>query len=149
MKNWFSIKIKQQAVNKEREISSTKGGKTTLCPNFEELPQILIILFSYSWSKYICRKGQSVLITGSTLVCCCWVSKSCPTLCDPCIVTPPHSAVQGIFQARVLEWVAISHINNIPICVCVSLTVFFHYDFIDIFLFCLQTIYPFNFSLRG
>ena len=31
-----------------------------------------------------------------------------PTLCDPVNCSPPGSSVQGIFQARILEWVAIS-----------------------------------------
>ena len=40
-----------------------------------------------------------------------WVSEvaqSCPTLCNPMDCGPPGSSVHGIFQARVLEWVAIS-----------------------------------------
>ena len=32
--------------------------------------------------------------------------QSCPTLCDPIDGSPPGSAVPGILQARVLEWVA-------------------------------------------
>ena len=42
--------------------------------------------------------------------------QSCPTLCDPIDGSPPGSAVPGIFQARVLEWVAIalSGIQQIP-----------------------------------
>ena len=32
----------------------------------------------------------------------------CPTLCDPVDCNLPGSAVRGILQARVLEWVAIS-----------------------------------------
>ena len=37
--------------------------------------------------------------------------QSCPTLCDPIDGSPPGSSVHGIFQARVLEWVAISFSN--------------------------------------
>ena len=36
------------------------------------------------------------------------VAQSCPTLCDPMDCGRQHSSVHGIFQARVLEWVAIS-----------------------------------------
>ena len=36
------------------------------------------------------------------------VAQSCPTLCDPTDCSLPGSSVHGIFQARVLEWVAIS-----------------------------------------
>ena len=34
--------------------------------------------------------------------------QSCPTLCDPIDGSPPGSAIPGILQARVLEWVAIA-----------------------------------------
>ena len=34
--------------------------------------------------------------------------QSCPALCDPTDTSPPGSSVPGIFQARILEWVAIS-----------------------------------------
>ena len=37
--------------------------------------------------------------------------QSCPTLCDPIDGRPPGSAVPEIFQARALEWVAISFSN--------------------------------------
>ena len=35
----------------------------------------------------------------------------CPILCDPIDSSPPGSPVPGIFQARTLEWVAISFSN--------------------------------------
>ena len=37
------------------------------------------------------------------------VVQSCPTLCDPMDCSSPGSSVHGIFQARILEWVAISY----------------------------------------
>ena len=36
------------------------------------------------------------------------VTKSCSTLCHPLDCSPPGSSVHRIFQARMLEWVAIS-----------------------------------------
>ena len=36
------------------------------------------------------------------------VAQSCLTLCNPMDGSPPGSSVHGIFQARVLQWVAIS-----------------------------------------
>ena len=36
------------------------------------------------------------------------VAQSCPTLCDPEDCNLPGSSAHGIFQARVLEWVAIA-----------------------------------------
>ena len=36
------------------------------------------------------------------------VAQSCLTLCDPMDCSLPGSTIHGIFQARILEWVAIS-----------------------------------------
>ena len=36
------------------------------------------------------------------------VTQSCPTLSDPVDCSPPGSSIHGIFQARVLEWVAVA-----------------------------------------
>ena len=40
--------------------------------------------------------------------CCCFVIKSCLTLCNSVDCSLPGSSVHGIPQARILEWVAIS-----------------------------------------
>ena len=37
----------------------------------------------------------------------CSVTQPCPTLCDPMDCSLPGSSVCGIFQARMLEWIAI------------------------------------------
>ena len=43
----------------------------------------------------------------------CWCAQSWPNLCDPMDYSPPGSSVHGIFQARILEWVAIrQHIKK-------------------------------------
>ena len=45
---------------------------------------------------------------------CCLVTKllvvvvQCSTFCDPMDCSPPSSSVQGIFQARIQEWISIS-----------------------------------------
>ena len=42
------------------------------------------------------------------------VAQSCPTLSDLMDCSLPGSSVHGIFQARVLEWVAISLTRDLP-----------------------------------
>ena len=42
------------------------------------------------------------------------VAQSCPILCDPMDCSLPSSSVHTIFQARVLEWVAISSPGDLP-----------------------------------
>ena len=40
------------------------------------------------------------------------VTHSFPALCDPMDCSPPGSSVHGIFQARILKWVAISYFRG-------------------------------------
>ena len=42
------------------------------------------------------------------------VTQSCPTLRDPMDCSLPGSSTHGIFQARVLKWVAIAFSNDKP-----------------------------------
>ena len=65
---------------------------------------------------YVLKDRDSVLLTSNShnLVGCCLVTKLCLTLCDPVDCSPPGSSVYGIFQARVLEWVAISFSRDLP-----------------------------------
>ena len=39
----------------------------------------------------------------------CMHAQSCPTLCNPIDCNWPGLSVHGIFQARILEWAAISY----------------------------------------
>ena len=41
-------------------------------------------------------------------------TQSCLTLCDPMDYSLPGSSVRGIFQARILEWVAIPSLGDLP-----------------------------------
>ena len=41
-------------------------------------------------------------------VCVCSVAQLCLTFCDPTDCSQSGSSVHGIFEARILEWVAIS-----------------------------------------
>ena len=40
--------------------------------------------------------------------------QSCLTLCSPKNCSPPGSSVQGILQARILEWVAFPPPEDLP-----------------------------------
>ena len=41
-------------------------------------------------------------------------AQSCLTLCNPMDCSLPGSSIHGIFQARILEWVAISSPGDLP-----------------------------------
>ena len=54
---------------------------------------------------------SSDIMLSHTYMCVIYESEAaqlCPNLCDPVDCSLPGSSVHGIFQARVLEWVAIS-----------------------------------------
>ena len=66
-------------------------------------PPFLTVCFSYI-----------SLLVG--VVCMCVKSPQfCLTLCGPMDCSPSRSSVHGIFQARVLEWVAISFSRGSPL----------------------------------
>ena len=60
------------------------------------------------------KRTGNFLFVEYTLHCCCLVTKSCPTLCDPMDCSPPGSSVHEIFQAGMLDWVAISSSGDLP-----------------------------------
>ena len=51
----------------------------------------------------------NVMRTDQDELILCSVAQSCPTLCNPMECSPPGSPDYGIFQARILEWGAISY----------------------------------------
>ena len=55
-----------------------------------------------------CSVTIQLVLNGTDYESASLVAQSCPTLCDPMDCSLPGSSVHGIFQARVLEWVAIS-----------------------------------------
>ena len=42
------------------------------------------------------------------------VAQLCPTLCDPMVCSLPGSSIHGIFQARILDWVALPSAGDLP-----------------------------------
>ena len=89
-----------------------------------------------------------IFINIQTFCSACMCAKSlqsCLTLCDPMDCSPPGSSVHEIFQARILQWVAISYSRGsswprdqtcIPCISCIGRQILHHcatwknYDFI-------------------
>ena len=60
-------------------------------------------------------KHWKILSRKECMYCVCAQSlQSCPTRCDPMDCSPLASSVQGILQARILEWFAISFSRDLP-----------------------------------
>ena len=63
------------------------------------------------WHIQLKRKLSKAKNSAYTFIAAAAAAKllqSCLTLCDPMDCSPPGSSACGIFQARVLEWVAIA-----------------------------------------
>ena len=54
------------------------------------------------------RQIQRVALTIYIAAAAAKLLQSCPPLCDPIDCSPLGSSIHGIFQPRVLEWVAIA-----------------------------------------
>ena len=96
-----------------------------LSPSPQSLPILnaefpVIRRLSTGWAKAVWCRGKHEqnrhrLENWLSLVCVCvLVSQSCPTLCDPMDYSPAGSAVHGILQAKILEWVAIPFSQIFP-----------------------------------
>ena len=57
---------------------------------------------------FLFSKFSPALICVCVCVCACVHVQLCLILCDPVNCSPSGSSVHGIFQARTLEWVAIT-----------------------------------------
>ena len=75
-------------------------------PGIELRPPVLGV---WSFSHWTIREAPCVLnLHVSYLVCCCSVTKSCLTLCDPMDYSPPGSSVGFPRQEYLLDWVVVS-----------------------------------------
>ena len=83
------------------DIIDPKGKKHSIQALCNGLCQIIASLYQ----KFV---SVTFFETFHIISVCMLVAQSCPTLCDPMDCSPPASSVHGIFQARVLEWVAVS-----------------------------------------
>ena len=70
---------------------------------FMEECNVRVLGFIFVTRKDSGENNQGLKVQGQSEV-----TQSCPTLCDPVDRSQPGSSVHGIFQARILEWVAVS-----------------------------------------
>ena len=84
-----------------RFFTTAPRGKPPCCSiiYFKTLP---LSLPSYMAPPNAFQRWQDIILCDGLL------AKSCLTLCDPMDCSLPGSSVHGTFQARILEWFAIS-----------------------------------------
>ena len=100
----LTMSISQHSAYREElasEVQSSPGG---LPCKFQPQALSLLEVRSANVQKLCVCVCVCVCVRACVRVC----SHSVLTLCDPMDCSPPGSFVHGIFQARILEWVAIS-----------------------------------------
>ena len=112
----FSLWLKTQMQEKKRPIHLTTSKHVlafTWCHGLNVcVPHkiILMLKLKLQYFGHLMQRADSLektLMLGKTDS-DSEVTQSCPTLCDPMNCSLPGSSTHRIFQARVLEWVAIS-----------------------------------------
>ena len=76
----------------------------TICEIYEQICTLVSICLDM---KLAWMTNTSLLLMCKSVKSESEVAQSCPTLCDPMDCSLPGSSVHGIFQARILECVAI------------------------------------------
>ena len=95
---------------------------------------IIAALFTGFFYFVTAQKKHEQPPTPHPLCFCCLVAKSSLSLCDPMDCSLPGSSVQGIYQARKLQWVAIpfsrtSLWSRDQTCVsCLGSWILYHWD---------------------
>ena len=90
---------------------------------YRKIPQVVVQLSPGTTSREVPAHYNSEKLTTamrSSLqqwrpVCACPGAQACLTFCSPVDCNPWGSSVHGSFQARILEWVAISSSGGIPL----------------------------------
>ena len=81
------------------------------------MPLLFVTCYSLEYPFYSCPLKWSEVKWSE-------VTHSCPTLCDPMDCSLLCSSIHGVFQARILKWVAISFSSvlitgsNVTLCSC-------------------------------
>ena len=118
LKLWRMFCLYQMTKTLSKHILSTKEY-LQLFLNYKGCRQIKKKNLKHSiFQVYTCGFKQCKLKDLSLFsLCLSWICllakslQSCPTLCNPIDGSPPGSAIPGILQARILEWVAIYFSN--------------------------------------
>ena len=126
-KTWQSEKlIRSQKYPKEKKLIPEGKKKRKACRDFPggsvaktPLIQCRVHGFNTSWgtkiphvTQHSQKKGKN---NNNIAMCLCmcawgwWWAQSSTTLCDLMACNTPGSSVHGIFQVRILEWVAFSY----------------------------------------
>ena len=91
-----------------------RDEKRNLCWNLGSLGQLCLWLSSIPPFLVSFYSNSLMCVCVCVCVCACTCVHMCLTLCKLMDYSPPSSSVHGIFQAKILKWVAISFSGGSP-----------------------------------
>ena len=87
----------------------------------ENIKQIIALSSKRKWMflHSLCTSALNYCLRAVLCMCDNGVNRklcaqSCLTLCDPMDYSPPGSSVDGIFQAKILEWLTLPSPGDLP-----------------------------------
>ena len=100
--NWLFSNILRE---KKKQKIKTQGNISPAMLNMYEILQLFYLMLKHITESL--RIWSKCLTLDCLCVCVCLLTQSFPTVCDPVDCSPPGSSIHGIFQARILECVAL------------------------------------------
>ena len=103
---WSGLIIQMLRLPYPPDLTTGRAESLPLCTAVLKLAHLTSwgFLFGSFWSDCRSRAPSSKLLCLPCIV----FTQSCPTLCDLLDCSLLGSSVRGVFQARILKWVAIS-----------------------------------------
>ena len=102
--SWSSNPHVRQKDLKIKITRDKKGHYIMIKGSIQEQDITIVNIYAPNIGAPQCIRHNTAAATAKLL-------QSCPTLCNPIDGSPPGSPIPGIFQARILEWIAISFSN--------------------------------------
>ena len=125
-KDWIFLSKEQDKTRMSMFISSSQQWAVRQGEQIKgiqsRVKEVKQSLFTEDMNVYVKKNRMCNRATGTRrqIYKCCRIQaaaakplQSCPTLCNPMDYSLPGSSIHGIFQARVLEWVAIAFSGRI------------------------------------
>ena len=112
--SWSPFRISMKLSEAKSRGKLSKGNPTSVLTHPRELITlrhlssqqdclwVIHLLVQLSTEHLLCARSSATPVCVRAKF-----AQSCPTLCDSMDCSPPDSSVHGIFQAGILEWVAI------------------------------------------
>ena len=104
-RNTFVLSAERKTIVTLDSVSATKFSGRCVSEYWKSKIEYLNLCLKNPWKIFVWPNLRNAAVAAKSL-------QSCLTVCNPIDGSPPGSSIPGIFQARILERVAISFSNT-------------------------------------